>query len=228
MSETKLPQDALAVLVNQPDGRQLLRLAEALIQAHAMDDDHKTRHEEIRQQLTLTHQRLYGREQAGLLETPLGWVGLIWTERGLRRLILPRQSQEAALAALQQEGAPATLDEPPEHLATPLRRYFAGERAHPRLPLDLAALPPFRRDVLTLVNTIPYGETRTYRWIAEKLGVRSYRAVGQAVGANPIPIVIPCHRVIASDGALRGYAGGIEMKRRLLELERARPFAGRS
>jgi O-6-methylguanine DNA methyltransferase len=81
---------------------------------------------------------------------------------------------------------------------------------------------PFQRAVLTAIQKIPFGETRSYGWVARAIGKpRASRAVGQALGANPIPIIIPCHRIIASDGSLGGYGGGLPLKRKLLTLEGA-------
>lgn len=98
--------------------------------------------------------------------------------------------------------------------------YFTGSRRHFTLSLDLSDLPPFHRDVLKMVSTIPYGKTRSYKQIAAVLGnPKAARAVGQANGKNPIPIVIPCHRVIGNSGELTGYAYGTELKMKLLELE---------
>lgn len=97
--------------------------------------------------------------------------------------------------------------------------YFAGERRAFDLPLA-PATTPFQARVLAVLTTIPYGETRSYRDIALCLGnAAAARAVGAANGSNPIPIVIPCHRVLGSDGSLTGFGGGLDAKRYLLELE---------
>jgi O-6-methylguanine DNA methyltransferase len=103
-----------------------------------------------------------------------------------------------------------------------LRAYFAGELRRFELPLDLQGTP-FQLRVWHELERIPYGETRSYSQIAEALGApRAVRAVGAANGANPIPIVVPCHRVIGAGGKLVGYGGGLPLKKRLLELEGAR------
>jgi methylated-DNA-[protein]-cysteine S-methyltransferase len=100
-----------------------------------------------------------------------------------------------------------------------LRAYFAGQLREFQLPLDLAGTE-FQVRVWRQLQTIPYGETRSYSAIAEAIGRSSaVRAVGAANGANPIPIVVPCHRVIGANGKLVGYGGGIPLKKRLLELE---------
>ncbi len=101
-----------------------------------------------------------------------------------------------------------------------LSAYFAGRLRSFSAPCDLDGLPPFTRAVLKITARIPYGEIRSYRWIANKLGKpRASRAVGNALARNPIPIIIPCHRVVRSDGSIGGFALGRSWKRRLLELE---------
>ncbi|MDX6630920.1 MAG: methylated-DNA-[protein]-cysteine S-methyltransferase [Gaiellales bacterium] len=103
--------------------------------------------------------------------------------------------------------------------AVQLEQYFAGERTAFDLDLRLEGTP-FERRVWDEVRAIPYGETATYAEIARRVGSPSAcRAVGRANGRNPIAVIVPCHRVVGSDGSLTGYAGGIEMKRALLELE---------
>jgi methylated-DNA-[protein]-cysteine S-methyltransferase len=98
--------------------------------------------------------------------------------------------------------------------------YCEGRRRIFDLPLDLDQGTEFQRRVWQETLKIPYGETRTYLEMAVRLGDRSLaRAVGMALGANPIPLIVPCHRVIASDGSLGGYSGGIQVKRALLKLE---------
>ncbi len=103
-----------------------------------------------------------------------------------------------------------------------LQEFFAGRRRAFDLPLDLSELTPFQREVLTITSRIPWGEVWSYQRVAQEMGKsKASRAVGQALGRNPIPIVIPCHRVIASDGGLGGYCGttGLELKRWLLRHE---------
>src|ERR1035438_1227704 len=103
-----------------------------------------------------------------------------------------------------------------------LRAYFAGQLRRFDLPLDMHGTP-FQLRVWRELERIPYGETRSYSQIAAAIGApRAVRAVGAANGANPIPIVVPCHRVIGASGKLVGYGGGLPLKRRLLELEGAR------
>ena len=101
-----------------------------------------------------------------------------------------------------------------------LRIYFGGHKATFPDELDLSRATPFQRKVWEVTALISYGETRSYAWVAEQMGKpRASRAVGQALGKNPLPIIIPCHRVLSSDGKLGGYSGGLEMKRHFLSLE---------
>lgn len=104
-----------------------------------------------------------------------------------------------------------------------LRAYFSGKLSSFSTPCDLGGLTPFTQAVLKVTARIPYGEVRSYRWVAEQLGrPKASRAVGNALARNPIPIMIPCHRVIRSGGGLGGYALGLGWKRRLLGLEKGR------
>jgi len=100
-----------------------------------------------------------------------------------------------------------------------IREYLAGRRRAFDLPLDFRCATPFRRRVMEALLEVPWGETVTYGELARAVGSPSPRAVGQAVGWNPIPIIIPCHRVLASGGELGGYSGGLDRKRYLLSLE---------
>jgi O-6-methylguanine DNA methyltransferase len=111
-----------------------------------------------------------------------------------------------------------------EQVREELAEYLQGLRSFFTVPVDLNAVASFQRDVLTAARTIPFGEMRPYRWIAERIGApKAVRAVGTALGRNPVPIVVPCHRVLRSDGSLGGYAFGLDLKTRLLDLERETP-----
>ncbi|MBI5303297.1 MAG: methylated-DNA--[protein]-cysteine S-methyltransferase [Chloroflexi bacterium] len=115
-----------------------------------------------------------------------------------------------------------TVDAPPADLARELREYAEGHRREFDVRLDWSLVKPFQRAVLQAAHRIPFGETRSYGWIARAIGKPgASRAVGQALGANPLPIILPCHRVISSDGGLGGYGGGLALKRKLLALEGA-------
>lgn len=109
-----------------------------------------------------------------------------------------------------------------EHAAQQLREYFAGERREFTLPLEPKGTD-FQMSVWRALGQVPYGETRSYGEIAEAIGKpKAARAVGMANNRNPIAIIIPCHRIVGSNGALTGYAGGLEIKRRLLALEESK------
>ena len=157
-----------------------------------------------------------------VVRTDLGWIGLAFSDRGLRAATLPTCTAGEAEEQLRIRGAsrPASENYAGGWPDT-LRRYARGEMASPAGELDLAQGTPFQRDVWRALLDIPCGQTRTYGQIAAQIGrPRAARAVGQAVGANPLPIVIPCHRVVATSG-LGGFGGGLEMKRRLLQMEKA-------
>ncbi len=146
---------------------------------------------------------------------------LVATERGISELIYP--PQVAALAGFTEDYS--RLPENPGlfekfGIVDRLERYFAGEPVEfEDVPLDVRGTP-FQRSVWTALQRIPYGETRTYGQLAEAMAKPSaVRAVGTAIGRNPLPIVLPCHRVVGSNGALTGFRGGLEMKRAILALE---------
>jgi len=154
-------------------------------------------------------------------ETDAGWVGLVISPRGLRATTLPRPSHDDALREALELGAtePASGAEARD-LAERVRHLAAGGPAD--LPIDWDGISPFRRAVLEETTRIPAGQTRSYGWLAAKVGnPRAARAVGRVMATNPLPIVVPCHRVVASDGSLHGYGGGLEMKARLLKAEGA-------
>jgi methylated-DNA-[protein]-cysteine S-methyltransferase len=101
-----------------------------------------------------------------------------------------------------------------------LREYFTHGKDEFAQKIDPVSGTEFEKNVWFTLREIPFGETRTYKWLAEKIGKpNASRAVGQALGKNPLPIILPCHRIIESDGSLGGYSGGIDIKRRLLEIE---------
>lgn len=153
-----------------------------------------------------------------------GWIGLVASERGLRLLTLPQPDEGAARADVKQH-YPDAAEAPDDPLlraaADQVAAYLAGERREFDVALDLRGHTAFALSVWAIAGRIGYGETRTYGWIAHQLGGRGgiYQAVGAALGSNPVPLIVPCHRVIGADGSLHGYAGGLEMKRRLLALE---------
>ncbi len=153
--------------------------------------------------------------------TAMGWVGILSSARGLVRLTLPQPSAQGALELLGSSLSHATRSPHQfEDMISRLRIYFDGCKVAFPDELDLSRATHFKRQVWRLTRLIPYGESRSYRWLAEQIGQpNAMRAVGQALAQNPLPIIIPCHRVVASNGKLGGYSGGVEMKRRLLHLE---------
>ncbi len=162
-------------------------------------------------------------------QLPTMALGAVWiaaTERGLAAIMLgAEQNAFSEQLARRLNAVPREDRERTALIAQQLAEYLAGQRQVFNLPIDWALTTPFQRRVLELQITIPYGETRTYGQLARQLGnPRAARAVGRAGAANPIAIVIPCHRVIGADGSLRGYAapGGIETKAWLLALEQGK------
>ncbi len=159
----------------------------------------------------------------GEMISPLGPLFAAVNEQGLCAVDFGRQEADF-LARLDPR---ARLEKNPKAVQcvmAQLREYFAGDRFSFKLPVDLRELTPFQRSVLEVAGRIAPGQVWTYHRIAEELGrPRSSRPVGQALARNPVPIVIPCHRVVASDGSLGGYSGGsgIKAKRWLLQLEGA-------
>ena len=105
-----------------------------------------------------------------------------------------------------------------------LSEYFQGKRAFFSVPVDLSGAPDFQKKVLAAARRIPFGEVRPYAWVAQRIGhPRAVRAVGTALGRNPVPFIVPCHRVLQTGGGLGGYLFGTDVKRRLLSLERTTP-----
>lgn len=157
-----------------------------------------------------------------VVDTPLGELILVASSRGLVRVGLPG-ADLADIADISD-----TDVEPPRDratlltAATQLTEYFAAERQEFTVPLDLPAAQRFRARAHRGLLDIAYGQTESYSALAARLGnPRAVRAVGSACATNPLPIIVPCHRVLRNDGSLGGYAGGLEMKQYLLELERA-------
>ena len=143
------------------------------------------------------------------------------SDLGLKDLLLP-QERNAHVHLL--HGAPNVVLG--KALSKALERYFAGiAETFSEIPLDLRGATPFRRDVWLAARTIPWGETVSYAGLAQRIGraAGAARATGQALGANPIPIVVPCHRILAADGSLGGFSCGLEWKRELLAVEAPRP-----
>lgn len=170
-------------------------------------------------------------ERAGLLDiayrtvdTPVGSLLLAASERGLLRVVYPNVGHDSALTALATEVSPRILHAPGrlDEVAHQLDEYFAGRRRAFDVPLDLRLATGFRRAVLAHLPEIGYGHTASYAAVAEAAGSpRAVRAVGTACATNPVPVVLPCHRVVRSDGSSGGYVGGTSAKQTLLTLEAA-------
>ncbi len=182
-----------------------------------------------------------------VFKTRWGWMGATASARGVRAIVLPKASWRAVEAALQQAQsrceargdradrhahspsplAPSLPPRPSPRPAAVLREaraqlegFFEGTRRELDFPVDLSGGTAFQRRVWRAILRIPYGRVRSYKWVAARVGGTQYaRAVGLALGANPVPIMVPCHRVVAHDASLGGFAGGLGTKRRLLALE---------
>jgi methylated-DNA-[protein]-cysteine S-methyltransferase len=169
--------------------------------------------------------------RAGLLDvayatvdSPVGPLLLASTERGLVRLAYLDSDEDVVLGDLAARVSPRLLAAPRrlDEARRELDQYFAGERREFELPLDWRLSHGFGRRVLQATARIPFGSASTYKQVATAAGrPRGFRAAGNALGANPIPIVVPCHRVLHTGGGLGGYTGGLERKRLLLGVEGA-------
>jgi len=160
------------------------------------------------------------------VDSPLGGLLAVGTPAGLVHLGYPNRPLESQLESLATRISPRIVEAPRELDAVrrQLDEYFAGSRRSFELALDWQLTAGFVRAVLERTAAIPFGETRTYGEVAAEAGSpRAFRAAGRALGANPIPIVVPCHRVLRSGGALGGYGGGLDVKRELLQLEGVLP-----
>jgi methylated-DNA-[protein]-cysteine S-methyltransferase len=170
-------------------------------------------------------------EQAGLLDvayrtidTPVGTLLLATTMQGLVRVAYEREDHGAVLERLAREISPRVLHAPGrlDAAAKEIDEYFAGRRTGFDLALDFSLSHGFRRLVLSRLAAITYGHTESYAQVAKAAGnPKAVRAVGTACATNPLPIVVPCHRVVRSDGSLGQYVGGADMKKVLLTLEAA-------
>ena len=157
-----------------------------------------------------------------LSDSPFGPLLLAKTPRGLVRVGLPNQDSDELLADLADRVSPRVLEARGEldEVRHELDLYFEGKLDSFDLPLDWRLSGGFRQRVLRAINRIPYGQTRSYTEMARKAGnERAVRAAGTACGSNPIPLVVPCPRVLRTGGALGGYGGGLPMKEALLQLE---------
>jgi methylated-DNA-[protein]-cysteine S-methyltransferase len=158
----------------------------------------------------------------GPYDSPLGVLTLMVTPRGLVRLSYPGEGIDAQLAELADRVSPRILEAPErtDGVRRQLDEYFDGARRTFDLPIDWRLVRGFAGDVLRATARIPFGSVSSYRAVAADAGSpNAYRAAGNALGRNPVPIVVPCHRVLHAGGGLGGYTGGVDRKRFLLRLE---------
>jgi methylated-DNA-[protein]-cysteine S-methyltransferase len=158
----------------------------------------------------------------GTYDSPLGPLTVFVTPRGLVRLSYPGETIDDQLDELAALISPRVMAAPDrtDDVRRQLDAYFGGTRRDFELPIDWRLLRGFRADVLRATSRIPFGSVVSYRDVAAAAGsANAYRAAGNALGSNPIPIVVPCHRVVHSGGGLGGYTGGLERKQFLLRLE---------
>jgi methylated-DNA-[protein]-cysteine S-methyltransferase len=157
-----------------------------------------------------------------VVASPVGELATVCSRRGLICLSYDAERIDHLLDALAGEVSPRIVESPGRFDAVrrQLDEYFAGERRRFELPLDWTLTRGFGRRVLRATARVPYGRATTYAQVAQRAGSpRAVRAAGNALGANPIPIIVPCHRVLRTGGGLGGYGGGLERKRFLLSLE---------
>jgi O-6-methylguanine DNA methyltransferase len=158
----------------------------------------------------LSEARSAGPELPGLI----GRIGITATESGISMISAGRLAPPSSARGRR------LVEQAREELAG----YLEGKRSFFTVSVDLSGLSEFQRDVLAAARSIPFGEVRSYAWVAGAIGSpRAVRAVGSALGRNPVPLIVPCHRVVRSDGSLGGYSFGLPIKDRLLALERAIP-----
>ncbi|HET8524897.1 MAG TPA: methylated-DNA--[protein]-cysteine S-methyltransferase, partial [Thermomicrobiales bacterium] len=159
------------------------------------------------------------------VQSPIGPLFVASSAEGVCEISFAgEQSEEEFRRLLERRGLwPQRDDRAVAPVTDQLSEYFAGRRSQFQVPLDFFGLSPFTRSVLDATAEVPFGQVRTYGQIAERIGrPRATRAVGNALHRNPIPLIIPCHRIVRSDFSLGGYAGGAAMKEQLLHLEGAR------
>lgn len=153
------------------------------------------------------------------LDSPIGPLRLIATDQGLSRLLFDQRAGDD----MGSDGDPSEAENHPvlAEATAQLEEYFAGRRQEFDIPLDLTGTE-FQQAAWSALASVPFGETRSYRQQAEAIGrPKAVRAIGAANGQNPVPIVLPCHRIVGSDGSLTGYGGGLPIKEFLLSHEQA-------
>ncbi len=160
----------------------------------------------------------------GTVDSPWGTLTAAATEEGLVRLAFPEEPLDEVLDRLAAKLSPRIVEEPSrfEGVRRELDEYFSGRRRDFDVPLDRVLMSAFAKKILAATSAIPYGSVSTYTEMATAAGSpRGSRAAGNALGSNPIPVIVPCHRVLRTGGNLGGYGGGLDRKRWLLELEGA-------
>ena len=156
-------------------------------------------------------------------DTPLCAVLIAWEGELIRRIELEADPQQRRLVLEVLDVCGLPTGEAPSGLASQIRKHLCGKEVpnYSTVKLDQTIGTPFQKAVWEVVRQVPYGQTRAYRWVAQQIGrPRAARAVGQAVARNPFPLVVPCHRIVASDGSLGGFSAGVSLKRLLVDLER--------
>ncbi len=167
--------------------------------------------------------------QYAVINTVMGWVAVMASEKGLVAVTLPQRSVQHALMALGRDIGEAVEDPGSlKDITARLLAYFKGRRIEFNDVINPQGTA-FQKQVWEAARRIPYGQTRSYQWIAEQINrPRAARSVGQALGAIPIPIFGPCNRLLTRRGGLGGFGGGVEMKRSLLQLESSNKSPGKS
>ncbi len=177
----------------------------------------------VRGSVTLDHEAFgtTSKIYCASFESPIGVIYIASTERGLCKIALPKDGKSSFFSWIKENFAPDGIADDRKRNSNAIRQlneYFIGKRTKFDLDIDLIGTG-FQQRVWTELTKVPYGTVVTYKQIARRLHTRGFRAVGATVGRNPVPIVIPCHRVVGSDSKLVGYAGGIRLKEYLLRLE---------
>lgn len=162
-----------------------------------------------------------------IAETAMGWIGIAGNEQGLRKVVLPEHTRENVLSELKRYFQPSRklimADDQFLSVVSRIKKYFDGKLVRfEKAIINLEGYTTFQKDILLKTREIPYGITRTYKWLTEQAGYpKAYRAVGGVMRINPLPLIVPCHRVMGSNGELTGFSatGGLTLKRKMLRLE---------
>ncbi|MFC2034759.1 methylated-DNA--[protein]-cysteine S-methyltransferase [Chloroflexota bacterium] len=156
-----------------------------------------------------------------IFSTHIGWIGILASAKGLLGTTLPQPSVQKTCQLLGKNVCNATWSPQVfDNLVERLKVYLNGHKAIFPDEIEILGVTSFQSEVWEKTRLIPYGETRSYLWVANQIGrPKAVRAVGAALSRNPLPIIVPCHRVVASNGKLGGFSGGVEMKRYLIWLE---------